>query len=250
MNYYDVLGLKKDASYDDIKTKYRELAKAYHPDKATNKFAIERFKRINEAYKVLSDPYTRGRYDQKLEMVNQNSSPFGSDFDEAMRNLNKIFTSEEFIRNSLTAPNNHITRSVSNNGNCTSYVTRIVTHPDSDDSDSEGERTIRIINNNFRTPIIEEVVEKKKPLFKPKIKEIVEHKKKNNEDEEKVDKKNNEENREESNKTDKKSRTKKVKEEEKIQSSGKKKKEKVEKEVNAEIVTENPVKKSRKKKTD
>jgi len=244
MNYYDVLGLKKDATYDDIKSKYRDLAKAYHPDKATNKFAIDRFKRINEAYTVLSDPYNRGRYDQKLETVNQNSSPFGSDFDEAMKNLNKIFTSEEFIRNSLTAPNNHITRTVTNNGNCTSYVTKIVTHPDSDDdSDNEGEQTIRIINNNFRTPIIEEIVEKRKPLFKPNIKEIKDRKVKIEEDDANNETK---EEKEETTKRNRKSKIAKNKEEEKIKSSGKKKKE----EVPEEIVTENPAKKSRKKKSE
>lgn len=174
MNYYDVLGIRKDATYEAIKAKYIDLARVNHPDKVTNKYALDKFKKITEAYKVLSDPYNRGRYDQKLEMMNQNSSPFGTDFDEAMRNLNKIFTSEEFIRNSLTAPNNDITRTVTNNGNCTSYMTKIVTHPDSDNSDSEneGSRTIRIINNNYRTPIIEEIVDRKPKLFKPMDREI------------------------------------------------------------------------------
>ncbi len=63
---YDILGIKKDASADDIKKAYRKLAHKYHPDKAgDNKAEMEvKFKEINEAYQVLSDPEKRARYDQ------------------------------------------------------------------------------------------------------------------------------------------------------------------------------------------
>ena len=64
-DYYEVLGLSKDASDADIKKAYRQKAKACHPDLHPNdKHAEERFKEINEANEVLSDPDKRARYDQ------------------------------------------------------------------------------------------------------------------------------------------------------------------------------------------
>lgn len=64
-DYYEVLGVSKTASPDDIKKAYRKLAKESHPDLHPNdKAAEERFKEINEANEVLSDPDKRARYDQ------------------------------------------------------------------------------------------------------------------------------------------------------------------------------------------
>ena len=64
-DYYEVLGLDKNASEDDIKKAYRTLAKKYHPDvNPDDKTAEEKFKEINEAYSVLSDPDKKSRYDQ------------------------------------------------------------------------------------------------------------------------------------------------------------------------------------------
>lgn len=64
-DYYDILGLQKGASEDEIKKAFRKLAIQYHPDKNQgNKEAEEKFKEINEAYQVLSDPQKKAQYDQ------------------------------------------------------------------------------------------------------------------------------------------------------------------------------------------
>ncbi|MGV9202831.1 MAG: molecular chaperone DnaJ [Promethearchaeia archaeon] len=64
-DYYDVLGLDKDASESEIKLKYRRLAKKYHPDlNKDDPEAETKFKEVQEAYEVLSDPEKRRRYDQ------------------------------------------------------------------------------------------------------------------------------------------------------------------------------------------
>ena len=64
-DYYEVLGVAKDASADDLKKAYRKLAKKYHPDlNPGDKTAEAKFKEVNEAYEVLSDSTKRQRYDQ------------------------------------------------------------------------------------------------------------------------------------------------------------------------------------------
>jgi len=63
-DYYKILGLEKTASSDEIKKAYRKLALKYHPDKnPNNKAAEEQFKKISEAYAVLSDTEKRKQYD-------------------------------------------------------------------------------------------------------------------------------------------------------------------------------------------
>ena len=64
-DYYETLGLAKSASADEIKSAFRKLARKHHPDLAKDKKAAEeKFKEINEAYEVLSDPEKRKKYDE------------------------------------------------------------------------------------------------------------------------------------------------------------------------------------------
>src|SRR5438445_10935712 len=67
-DYYAILGVPRNASEEDIKKAFRRLARQYHPDVAKDKKAAEaKFKEINEAYEVLSDPDKRRRYEQLEE---------------------------------------------------------------------------------------------------------------------------------------------------------------------------------------
>lgn len=63
-DYYEVLGLSKDASKDEIKKAYRKLARKYHPDVSEEENASEKFKEAKEAYETLSDQQKRAQYDQ------------------------------------------------------------------------------------------------------------------------------------------------------------------------------------------
>lgn len=93
-DYYEVLGVSKDASQDDIKSAYRKAALKWHPDRWVNgtdaekKTAEENFKEASEAYSVLSDPDKRAKYD-KFGQAGLGDQP-GFDFSQGFGNLNDI----------------------------------------------------------------------------------------------------------------------------------------------------------------
>jgi DnaJ-class molecular chaperone len=72
-NYYEILGIKRNASFSEIKKAYRKLVLKYHPDRNSNgRKAEERFKKIVEAYEVLSSKESRKEYDKKSFRTNSN----------------------------------------------------------------------------------------------------------------------------------------------------------------------------------
>ncbi len=78
-DYYKTLGVERNATPDIIKKAFRKLAMKYHPDRNKgNKEAEEKFKEINEAYEVLSDPQKRARYDQLGDSYSQYQARGGS----------------------------------------------------------------------------------------------------------------------------------------------------------------------------
>ncbi len=93
-DYYEVLGVSKDASIDDIKSAYKKMALKWHPDRWVNgteqekKSAEEKFKEASEAYSVLSDPDKKAKYD-RFGFAGVGSSG-GPDFSGGFGNLNDI----------------------------------------------------------------------------------------------------------------------------------------------------------------
>ena len=97
-DYYEVLGVQKDASKDDIKKAYRKLAIQYHPDKNPgNKEAEEKFKEATEAYEILADDKKKQAYDQfGFDGVEGMGGSSAHDFSQAFRGFEDIFGGGDF----------------------------------------------------------------------------------------------------------------------------------------------------------
>lgn len=92
-DYYDILGVRKDASDREIKKAFRKLAMKYHPDKNKDPKAEEKFRQIAEAYEVLSDESKRKEYDQfgKSAFSNgQGGQGFRFNFDDFFKNFDEF----------------------------------------------------------------------------------------------------------------------------------------------------------------
>ena len=110
-DYYEVLGVNRDASDEEIKKAYRKLSKQYHPDISKHGDAEKKFKEVAEAYSVLSDPEKKQNYDnygdayKKFGGFGEGGQGFGQGMEFDFEDIFPL-TTIEFEGLSFPAPNN------------------------------------------------------------------------------------------------------------------------------------------------
>ena len=103
-NYYEILGVNKNASSEAIKKAYRTLARKYHPDRNPgNKAAEDKFKDINEAYEVLSDMSKRSQYDQFSKVWSKRSFGGRNGKSTSFNDFNSFVRNEQTVGKTATA---------------------------------------------------------------------------------------------------------------------------------------------------
>ncbi len=111
--YYGILGISRDATADEIKKAFRELARRYHPDKHPDLSTVDIFQKISEAYNTLSDPQSRVNYDLKIGLEQDSDNSGQSDNGEAQpteqrreRKLSKVNIKalHKMVRDGLDGP--------------------------------------------------------------------------------------------------------------------------------------------------
>ena len=103
-NYYEILGITKNVSSEEIKKAYRTLARKYHPDRNPgNKAAEEKFKDINEAYEVLSDSSKRSQYDQFSKVWSKRGFGGRNGKSNSVGDFNNFVRNDTNVGNTATA---------------------------------------------------------------------------------------------------------------------------------------------------
>jgi len=90
-DFYEILGVSRDASESEIKKAYRTLSLEFHPDRNPDPNATTKFQEISEAYETLSDPAKKQEYDQPNQMHMHGHPGFGHDFDDINNMFNMMF---------------------------------------------------------------------------------------------------------------------------------------------------------------